>query len=220
MNVFRWFKNISIFAKLMVGFGLLAVIIGVLGWLAITDLGTMHRSTGSIYHDQLLPLIALAEIDNDVQRIRQASYRMFTPLPPGEDKAIVEQARERDKDVIEHSERFLATLVFEQERTAFKQFQEAMRQLRRHRETPQYNWVLQGDRDKGFQGALAGADKYEAVHTALRNIIEVKQQSAQKRYEDAGALYTWSWKTMLAMVLAGLLLALLIGWVTARLIAT
>ena len=220
MNVFHWFKNVSIFAKLMVSFGLLAVIIGALGGRAISRLGTMQSGTESIYQDDLLPLIALAEIENDLQRIRQRSYKMFTPLQPGEENAVVEAARELDQDLIERSERFLSTIESAPERAAFKQFQDDMKKYQKHRETHQYNWVLQGDKDKGLQGALAGADKYEAAYKALRNIIEIKRHNAQKQHEDAAALYTWNWKTMLVLALAGLLLALIIGWVTARLIAT
>lgn len=220
MNVFRWFKNINIFAKLMVGFGLLAMLIGALGALAINRLGTIQSSTESLYKDDLLALITLAEIENDLQRIRQTSYKMFIPLQPGEEKAVVEDARDLDKDLSERSEKFLSTIDSVQERAAFKQFQEEMKKYQKHRETNQYYWVLQGDKDKGLQGALTGADKYEAAYKALRNTIEVNQHSAQKHHEDAKALHTWSWKTMLTLALAGLLLALIIGWVTARLIAT
>src|ERR1700731_4569739 len=122
----KWFNNLSTFIKLMTGFGVLGMIVALIGWFGLNQLGTLKSNTDAIYKRQQLPLLALSDIQDDLQRIRQDSYKMFTPLSAEESKGVVEQARDMDRSLIERSERFMSQLASDEERASFLRFREAV----------------------------------------------------------------------------------------------
>jgi hypothetical protein len=89
----RWFRDLSTFVKLMTGFGLLGLITAATGWLAIHQLGALQGNADRLYQDQLTALVALSDIQDDIQRLRQDSYMMFAPLEPARVRSISEQTR-------------------------------------------------------------------------------------------------------------------------------
>jgi methyl-accepting chemotaxis protein len=220
MNAARWFKNLSMVAKLLVAFGLLAGLLAVQGWVAISELATMQANTGDIYQKQLVPLGMLSEIDNDLQRIRQTSYKMFTPLPPEQVKAAVEDARKLDKDLLDKSSKFRATIWSEEVKAAFDRFGEEMKKYQDYREGKQYALLLKGDKEQAFQVALEGGPYYEAAYRALQETLQAKQNVALKYYQNSQAVYTEARQLMLALIVGGVLLGMILGVLIAREIAT
>ncbi len=223
MNIVRAFKDLSTYAKLMLSFGLLSLILAGFGWISLTELGTLQGNTESMYKDQFKPLLELVEIENDLQRIRQTSYKMFTPITPEQVKATVAEAQRLDENLIERSDKFLLTIDSDAERVIFRRFQEDMKKYQDHRETHQYPQVLQGEKEKekekGFLAAVAGKPKYEAAYKDLHEVSELKRSNARKRHETATAVYNWSWNMTLGVVVGGSLLSLCLGWSIARMIA-
>jgi methyl-accepting chemotaxis protein len=215
----QWFTNLNTFAKLMIGFGLLGLILGTVGWLGVSQLGTLQESTDQVYKSQRVALVALSEIQDDLQRIRQDSYKMFTPISAEEARAVVEQARSLDRDLIERIDKYMQATNSEAERASFTRFREAGARYRAHREEHQYRPLLAGDKKGGFEGAVAGAPKYEDSVKALKDTIAARQASAEKEFQNAGAIYTSSRTLMLILIAAGLVLGQTLGFVLARRIA-
>ncbi len=215
----RWFKNLATFTKLLIVFGLLSAIMGGMGWLAISELGTMQTNIEDIYEKQLVPLGILSEIENDLQRIRQDAYKMNTPLTPDELKGVVEDARSKDRDLIANSDKFEATIQSDETRRAFKDFREKMKSYQDYRENEQYPLVKQGEKDKAFQVSLAGGPKYEATYDALKATLHGKQEYARSLYKKSQDVYNTSRQLMLAMLVVGIVLALSMGLMIGRSIA-
>ena len=212
----RWFKDLNTFIKLMGAFGILGIILGAVGWLAVSQLGTMQANTEAVYKKQLLPLVALSEIQDDVQRIRQDSYKMFAPLEPKEIQEVVEQARVFDRNLVERLDRFTPLISSDEERTRFRKFQEAAAEYRRHREERQYPPVLAGQKELGFQAAKDGAPKYEAVIKEMKETIAAKQDSAHRQFENAEEVFRHNRTILLALVVTGLVLGQGLGLVISR----
>ena len=65
-----WFKNLKVSVKLISGFALMAVLLGGVGWLGISSLGTANENIENIYTTQMLPALDLTTIRNNfyVQR--------------------------------------------------------------------------------------------------------------------------------------------------------
>jgi len=92
-----------------------------------------------------------------------------------------------------------------------KKYQEHLRDM--------YALVLQGKMDEAFKKAQDGALKYEATYKALGETLRIKEDLAKRRYESALAVYASSRETSIVLVVAGLLLALVLGWVISQMIA-
>src|SRR5947207_3259062 len=143
----KWFKNLGTQARLMIGFGLLGLITAGVGWFGVNRLGILHENTDAIYRGELVALLVISDITDDLQRLRQYSYMMFTPIGAEEAKAAVARARALDLSLIQHMDKFQPMIVSDVVRAHFNGFREALARYRQHREERQYEPLLAGQKE-------------------------------------------------------------------------
>lgn len=51
----KWFRNLKTSVKLMSGFALVGVIMGLMGWLGIRNMSVVNANVEGLYQEQLLP---------------------------------------------------------------------------------------------------------------------------------------------------------------------
>jgi methyl-accepting chemotaxis protein len=219
MNIASWFRNRSTFAKLLCAFGLISGIMAGLGWVAISSLASLQANAENIYFKQVLPTGILSKIDNELQRIRQGSYMMFAPVSDEKARSLVEMSRQLDADIIAQSAAFRATPQPEEVRAAFERFVRASKQYEDLRETDQYPARLNGQKERGFEAALAGAPKYEAADQALRDTRKGEEAEAKQLYENSLAVYSRCQTIILAIIAGGMVIAMLLGLLIANAVA-
>jgi methyl-accepting chemotaxis protein len=216
----RWFRNLPTFAKLMIAFGLLSAIMAALGWLAISQLETMQSNMEDLYARQMLPLGVLSDIENDLQRIRQNSFKLSTPLSPEEIESTVAEAKRLDQELVTNSDKFASTIQSQKVRDEFSDFREKMRKYREFRDHEQYPPILKGEKDRALAAARAGGPLYEDAYKALRVTLEGKQEYSHRLYDSSVELYHRSRQMSLGLVVGGIVLSLILGVMIARSIAT
>jgi methyl-accepting chemotaxis protein len=208
--------NLSTFAKLIGAFGLIGLILLGVGWLAVNQLGTLQTNNNEVYKNGLLPLVALSDIQDDVQRIRQDTYRLFTTADQRELREIIEAARNLDRDVAEHNNRFLAAITNDKDRATFIGFQKALADWERDREDKLYPQVLGGQKEPGLQTAKDIAPRYETAVKLIKDIIQANQESALAKYEDSESVFRSSRITLFAISAGGLVLGMVLALIIAR----
>jgi methyl-accepting chemotaxis protein len=212
----QWLYNLSTSTKLIGAIGLLGVIILAVGWLAFSELGTLHRNTDEVYKSGLLPLVALSDIQDDVQRLRQDTYRLSTTSDPKELREIIESARSLDRDLLERNKRYLAQIMSEEDRTSFMRFEEALADWRRDREEKLYPQVLAGQKEAAYQTGKDLGARYEVPIKHIKDIIQANQQSAHKKYENSEDVARSGRITLLILAAAGLVIGLMLALIIAR----
>jgi methyl-accepting chemotaxis protein len=60
MQQMRWFRNFRTMTKLMIGFALMSVLMGVIGWLGLSNMASINANLENVYEVQLLPSLELA----------------------------------------------------------------------------------------------------------------------------------------------------------------
>lgn len=108
-DVVAWMRNWSTFTKLMAAFGLLCITMAAIGTVAVTRLDVLQDNTRAIYASHLLPTNTLSAIDNDLQRLAQTSYMMFTPVGADAARSYVGRAWALDRDMLDRIAAFQAT---------------------------------------------------------------------------------------------------------------
>jgi methyl-accepting chemotaxis protein len=207
----QWLYNLSTSTKLLGAIGLLGVIILAVGWLAVSQLGILHTNTNEVYKNGLLPLVALSDIQDDVQRLRQDTYRLSTTSDPKELSEIIDAARALDRDLLERNKQYLAQVMNEADRTAFVRYQEALADWRRDREEKLYPQVLAGQKEAAYQTGKDLGPRYELTIKLIKEIIQAKQQSALKIYENSEDVVRSGRITLLMLAAAGLVIGLVLA---------
>jgi methyl-accepting chemotaxis protein len=208
----KWFVNLSTFVKMMIGFGILGLITAGIGWYGVSQLGHLNEKIGAIYKRQLNRVATLSFVQDDLQRIRLDTVKLFGPLSPDEIKASIDHALTLDRSLIELLERFQGTLVSEEERAIFVQFKEKLVRYQQHRESNVYQPILSNKKDLAYEGTKADATYFEQVMTDLKNLIQAKQHTGQSEFEnEADRVYASTQTVMIVLVLIGLVIGQLLG---------
>lgn len=212
-------RNWSTYTKLLAAFALTSIVMTVLGVIAITQLQALQENARRIYADQLLPVGILSKLDNDLQRVRQTSYMMFTPVTVEVARGLVDKARDLDKDMLEKQNDFQHTVHSSQVAASFEQFIANARRYREHREANQYPALLAGDKDSGFKAAVAGAPLYEAVDRTLMESRQGEEADARQTYDTSRSVYESSRNLLVGLIVVSIIVAMALGVLVARAIA-
>jgi methyl-accepting chemotaxis protein len=211
-----WFKNLPTAVKLMTGFALVSVIMGVIGWIGISNMGAINENLDNVYSIQLLPIKALCDMRGLLHQIQRYNYSTLVLTDPGEIKAEIAHVREMDSQMAQRFEKFIPTIHDEGIRAAFSQFKDKYQEYRNDREANFYTPLLAGNREVAIKAI--GTNHYTATVAALDKTINLKTDIAQKKYEDCKAIYGSSRTNVLVFSVVGLALGLGFGYTISRLI--
>jgi methyl-accepting chemotaxis protein len=214
----RWYRNLGTTPKLMLGFACMSVMMGVIGWMAVSSLSTINNNVENIYEVQLIPTNELASMRADLLSIRRYSFTTLVYTDPAKLRSEIEEVRKLDKDLTERSEKYAGMIRSDEERALFNRFREAFQSYRKHREEKQYAPLLQGEREVAFKGATGQTNFGDAIKS-LNEAIAYKTRRAKIRYEESQAVFSSSRTTMLGLVFGGLIFAMVLGYVISRIIA-
>lgn len=214
----NWFVHLSTFKKMMVGFGLLGLITAGVGWYGVNQLGVLGDEIGAQYRNQLKPLADLNAIEDDLQDLSQASYKVFTPIGKDAVEKNKEAFQEIEKRLPLRVETLKASLSSDVEKASFDKFQAALQHYQKFRKDKVD--ALKVD-DKEFVKVMKEADQlYEKAFQALKNTIAVCHDSGKNKAKDASdAVYASTRTTTILLVVVGVIIGQLIGISIARMTA-
>jgi methyl-accepting chemotaxis protein len=118
-------KNMKIGVKLIIGFLIVTLIAGLMGYIGIENLKTMKDADEKLYESATVPITDLLIMDGDLQRIRISIRAMATSLERRDSADVRNQAKKIDEAVEKidsASLRYKATLVTEKGNEVFNYY--------------------------------------------------------------------------------------------------
>lgn len=210
--------NLKIATKLLIGFSIVAVIAGVIGALGIYNIRVVEKVGTESYEKSTKPLATLVQLGMDSQKARVSLRGMMLDTDPDRMEANADGVKKRYEDVERLMAEFEKSIVANKGR---KEFDEAKSLIAAYRPVWEEIVRLQlgGRKAEALElmrsKALGTEKEIEAV---IRKMIEIKTGEATERNEKASSITTTSfWETIVFSVV-GVLLALLLGVVFARMI--
>ena len=214
----KWFVNLSTFAKMMIGFGVLSLITAGIGWYGVNQLGSLNDGLGKIYRRQLDPMDYLRKIRDDLQRLRQDTVALVT-LPQGDQKiASLELTRKLEMDLNERIDRFKGKKLSEKEVAAYDLLKDSWKHYMEHWKTKIYDPILLGG-EPAFDEMKIDGNFHEVVQKLDILIASIRTTGSSEFESAAAEAYSSTWTTMILLVIAGLLIGQLVGLGIARLTA-
>jgi methyl-accepting chemotaxis protein len=217
-----WFNDLSSFVKMMVGFGILGLITTGIGCYSVSQLGSLNERVSVLYKDQLAPLAALDAIDEDVQRIRQETLKLFIAQPGnGEMKSALDNALTLDQSLHDKLKHFQALLAKDEPAilNLYAQLEKSVASYREHRKHNIYEHIT-ADPKVAAKGLKAEAVLHEEIMQDLKKVSRAKQTKGESELDSAAhAVYQSTMRMMILLVGAGLVLGQLLGVAIARTIS-
>ena len=212
----NWYRDLKIASKLIAGFGLVALLSGVVGLIGYTRVHAINDAASLLYHKSLLPVRYLGEMNGDFRGQRADYFDAYT-APSAE---LREQAFKglagREARFVKSLEAYPETLADDTDRKEFAQLQELHRGYGAVRE--QAIALIRGG-DAAKAGAFLRGPLYDAFLEERNHIgamMERKKEQAHAADEQNDEMARSAELAMTAVAVFAVALAVVLGLLIAR----
>jgi methyl-accepting chemotaxis protein len=213
-----WFKNLRTVTKLVLAFGLMAVITGVIGYKGVTAAADIDAMLNSMYNRDLLGIAA-------VQRgnvIRLTIARDLRNALIYKDKARKEEmassVSKSFNDLDESLTQIDKTVVSEDSKARMAKARELIPEYKKSVDGVLV-LSLAGKNDEAAESLDKAQEIGNQVSAVFNALVEHKEKGSKQFYDDATVLYSSTRTLLIWMIVAAVALCMGIGYFIARLIS-
>ncbi len=215
----QWFYNLKIGTKLLISFGLVALIAGIIGYEGIVSLKTADQSDTILYQQNTVPVSQLYGVSTAFQRARTNLLQLLIARTDAEQAKLKQLMDARGKELDAAMADLDKALVAEQARVALKAVSEADAEFAKVRSTI-INLV---DANRTAEAMSLFNGEQERLRTneqnAIQKLNDVLVERAKNRSNENSAAANTTVATMLVVMGVGVLLSMLLGIFIARIIS-
>jgi len=209
----KWFMNMKIAAKLVLGFILVAIIAAIVGVVGIVNMKAIDKADTELYKNYTVPISELGDISTQFQRIRVNVRDLTLTNDPLQNKKVSDSIAQRQADIAKDLESFdktiLLTSVREQYGDLVKKNNTFTQQVAKTIELGMQNKNTEAIALMSETGSSGIASR--ELQDAIANLIQVKLDEAKGKAEANNNTASSSTIIMIIVIGAGALLAIGLG---------
>ena len=114
-----WFKNMKIMGRLLLGFCIVAVLAGAVGYVGVSNMRNMGELDTEMYQLNTVPIYELGNISNAFYDIRVAVRNIIITPDKQKQQALLQSIRDYDKNAKKSMDNFEKTIRDEETRRDF-----------------------------------------------------------------------------------------------------
>ncbi|MFY8001482.1 MAG: MCP four helix bundle domain-containing protein, partial [Candidatus Kapaibacteriota bacterium] len=212
----KWITNLNIATRLITAFVLVALLIGVVGYIGLTNSKDFSITGQNIYSQNLQPVALLVKITEGFHRSRVHIRDIFLNNDPKE----IEENRKRLQAIVETTnkanEEYLAYFSNAEERAAFAEYKKYLLEYRETRD--EMIRLIQVDRKKEAYDLLNGRGREvsQLVDENITKLVSINKTVSQEANAQNIAQLSKATTLIILLILGGVLLALGFGYIISR----
>ncbi|MGE5497128.1 MAG: methyl-accepting chemotaxis protein, partial [Syntrophothermus sp.] len=215
----KWFNDLKVRVKLLLGFSLLALVTIIVGYLGITQMKTIAEADTKMYEKVTIPISDLANVKEYFQRIRVNTRDIILDNDlEGVEKTwkLIQDYRSK---ITDKSNSFEKTILSEKVRQAYEQFLKTRQDYAAHLD--KLHDMAKQNKDAEAFSFLNGEMRQSAnaEMESLDKLEELKLATAQESSAENIALASSATTTMLILIIAGVVISMFLGLYIANMIS-
>jgi methyl-accepting chemotaxis protein len=212
----KWFKNFKVGAKLIIGFSVMILFMGVIGFTGYRSVSSIEHCLEDIFSVRLPGIDYIIQADRDLQQLLVAERSMiFANAKSDVFKAFVEEYEENLKQSEDRWEKYKALATTAEEKAIVPNYEAARQEWKAISRR-----VVDGrvaDTRQGRRVALdltlgQAKEKFEAMRDYLDQLTRINLEMAQKAHQAAAATYRNTLIVLFVTTGIGLLVGLALMW--------
>lgn len=216
----RWFKDLNIGKKLMVGFMMIVLITGLVGAVGISNIRDMDAMDNELYEVNTLSIGNIARASTAYQRIRVSIGQAIEENDKEKKKQYLNTIAELHKTMdteLNHFEKSIRSPEVRQEFNKLKAIQGKWSVIL----DETLRLTSAGENQAAYAIYLGQGNQYSVeMSQSIDNLIELKMAQAGQKSESNSAVAKATMKNMLILFVVCFLVALLLATLLTRLITT
>jgi methyl-accepting chemotaxis protein len=206
--------------KLLLGFALVGVIMGFVGSEGLSDMKEIFSSVDHIYNKQLKPVLLLTEIKGKVHQVQGNVFGTVLEDFSGDRLIYIEKWNQLDDSIIKEMAEYKEMIQDTSVKESFEKFQKAWDEydhLRDERILKPIKENRVDDAKASMHGDVAA--KYRTVVDMINGVVVIQEKIAKEKYDSALKTFENAKVQLTVIIVGGITLGLLLGWVISRTIA-
>lgn len=215
----QWFYNMKIMPKLLIGFMLVALLAGVVGYVGIQNIHDISDSDTMLYEKMTVPIGTIQGMTDSFQQLRTNLLELTVAETVEERSNLIKIVADHRIELGKHSEEFAKTMSSSAVRDQYVKYQESRKDYGRI--VDQVISMSTGGNVKAARDLLKGeGDKVRRVYqNDLEKLVALKLEEAKKTSDNNTAQANAATRIMLILIAVAMLLAIGLGWFIARMIS-
>ena len=216
----KWFINMKISSKLFLGFSLVLIGALVMGGTGILNLQSITANSDQMFTNMTVPIEDLSEVATSFQRIRVNLRDIILANDPTKIAEFEDRTNERRSEIDENADDFSKLIISSRVQDAFDEFVTTRTEF-----TKFFNQIVdlaKANRDEEALSLLNSDACYQAEQAeqnAILNLVAMKSEDAGTKAQQNNDLASKSLMTMIGILMAVFLLAIIIALYISRLIS-
>ncbi len=215
----KWYYNLKVSAKLLLGFVLVAVIASVIGVLGITNINTINQNDTELYENMTIPISQMADISTYFQRVRVNTRDVVLANSNEEINSYVGRIQEYRDSIDTIGKRFEVKIISDEMKAAFQDFRDT--RLEYGKDLDILVGLATENRDDEAMALLKGtmAASSRAEMNAIATIVEMKEVDAKAKSDANTELADSATITMIIIMVIGFLISIGLGLFISKIIS-
>jgi methyl-accepting chemotaxis protein len=215
----RWFYNLKISAKLIIGFLFVAVIAGVVGGVALVNINNMSEADVLMYEENVLGLDYAGNAAVEFQEVRLYVTKILLNDTAEEQNKSIQLIKEHIAEAEEYLQLYEDGIISDADRKQFNdlkpKWEEYKSLLRKESEL-----VESGQTEQAKELILVEiASVGESVMESFNSLLEYNSNVANTRLEQNKKIASNASTTMIIVIFIGILVAITLGVFISRIIS-
>jgi methyl-accepting chemotaxis protein len=212
-----WLRNLRVSAKLLMGFGLMAVIVVIVGWVGIHGLGVLNDNIRELYEDEMQPSLNVADLQTLLWELRSNTWEALACTDKDRAK-VLNEGRSMNRRVQKQEEELLPIIHSEELRAKVKDAHLAMDEYVRDREELILRPVEDGHKEEAVKNTVLTKIKLDKAVEELTQTVKMTRESGRQKYQASQDLYASRRYILAGVALTGIILGVGAGLGLGRMI--
>ncbi|OFV69690.1 methyl-accepting chemotaxis protein [Acetobacterium wieringae] len=216
----NWFKNLKIKTKLLTSFILIALLVGVVGFIGIINTWSLQESDQELYENMTVPISQVGQMSTTFQKMRVNLRDMILANDPALIQSIEKSIAEDQQKIDTLADDYQKTIQTDEMQEAFDSFEAARTEYNKHLDVVKTQAALNQDTEAfnlmSPDGAAGKATA--ALQTAIDNLSDLKLADGLTKSEENFAQAAGVTTTMTIIMIISMIIAVALGLVLTSLI--
>ena len=210
----KWFNNLKMVQKLVSGFVLVALFIGVVGIVGINSMKSVNKNINNIYN---MDLVGVNAVDNIKANLLQVRADMLLILNP-ENKSNLQSYQDDMASIKIKNDalivKYKTTITTDLDRQQFAAFEKLLTDYRTNRDAV-IKQVNEGNYSQANKLFLGVSKIRTIMFTALDKELKLTTDMAKVDYDNSQSSYSNATVQIIVIIVLGLVVAITLGLIIA-----
>lgn len=213
-------KNITVKARMTIVIGFMSLLLAGIGLFGISNLRQANAELQEMYEANTLGAINLGTIAGQLVKVRMMAIQSANAGKPELAEKLFADAKATDVEIDKRWSKYASESHPQEEKQKVDAFSSQLKSYRESRDAT-FRFAIAGDFNAAKENAAKEAGpKFDAAYQTLIQILDFQGPDAKENFEKSQAAYVLERNISIIVVLVGIVLSALLGFLLVRSVVT